>query len=657
MEVAACDRNGRLLANIRSCPLTWKNSGYADTQTYGEAALAPRKPYDAELADLERHYTKVRDWDDGGALRQALLMVAGGPAVFVGTGGTLAVARLAAQLHERVGGQPGRALTPLELAAMPPMARSGVVLFSVGLKHPDALAALRRMGNSRLRPAVVLTLRDPTTLSDVVPPDVVVVGLPGPSFAEGFLATTSVLVMMTAIVRAYTSDDVLPSEFPSPSVEIPKVAENLLVLTTPGLVPVATDIETRCHELGLAAVQVTDYRNLAHGRHVGLARRAPNTTVLGLVAEPLERLALATLETLPTSEISVTTWHAQHRSPIAVLELTIASMHLAGALAASQGVNAARPGAAPFGRRLYHLGLQKLLPPVEDGPVERKLVALAAGLSTGATRDLYVDALSSWIKQLGAERFGGLVLDYDGTVCATTRRTDLPTPAMRSAILRLLDADVLVGFATGRGKSLHQDLRQWVPKRHWPRVITGLYNGGANVSLEDDLPDFSEPSSLMRRAEGRLGELPFADALTVEARTAQITVTIRPNAYAQIGRLSDLIADAMSRSPAISVKVMTSGHSVDVVPRSTTKQAVVGRVSRATDLAVLAIGDQGDVGGNDFELLAGDAWTLTVDRCSADPTRCWYLDRRGRTGPELLIAYLDAMTVDEGQFALAWNDA
>ena len=39
---------------------------------------------------------------------------------------------------------------------------------------------------------------------------------------------------------------------------------------------------------------------------------------------------------------------------------------------------------------------------------------------------------------------------------------------------------------------------------------------------------------------------------------------------------------------------------------------------------VLAIGDQGDLGGNDFELLASSRWTLSVDRCSADPARCWW---------------------------------
>lgn len=618
------------------------------------AALLQRKSYDAELEDLERHYRRVLDWDVG-LLRSALLRVAGAPALFVGTGGTVAVARLAAQLHERVGGQAGRVVTPLELASVPPTSRSGVVLFSAGLKHPDALAALEQLASSRLQPAVVVTLRDPRSLGEVVAPDVALVGLPSLDFREGFLATTSVLVMMSAIVRAYTGDDLMPGTLPRPQVAIPaSIDDHLLVLTTPGLAPVATDIETRCHELGLAAVQVTDYRNLAHGRHVGLARRAASTTVVGLVAEPFEKLAAATLRTLSGAEIDVFTWRAQHSGPVAALELLLASMELTGSLARAQGVNAARPGAAPFGRRLYHLGLRRLIPPIEDGPVARKLIALASGMNTGAPRDMYTQALKAWLDELAGQTFAGVVLDYDGTVCSTGTRTELPKPVIQAALLRLLNAGADLGFASGRGKSLHTDLRAWVPRSHWPMVTVGLYNGGEIRTLDEELPDLAIPGALMRRAERRLRQLPFVTGLEIESRSTQVTLTVAPGAYAQVGRLSELIANAMSRSPAIPVKTMISGHSVDLVPRPVTKLAVADRIAERRGSVVLCIGDQGDVGGNDFELLAGTAWTLTVDRCSADPTRCWYLDTHGRHGPELLGVYLEAITMNDGGLTLSW---
>jgi len=55
------------------------------------------------------------------------------------------------------------------------------------------------------------------------------------------------------------------------------------------------------------------------------------------------------------------------------------------------------------------------------------------------------------------------------------------------------------------------------------------------------------------------------------------------------------------------------------------------------------LGDQGHVGGNDFELLAATRWSLSIDRCSSDPTRSWNLVQSGQKGPAALILYLRAL--------------
>ena len=614
-----------------------------------------RLSYDAELNHLGETYQRILRWDVS-RLRDALLSVAAGPAVFIGTGGTSAVARLAAQLHEQVGGQPGRVATPLEFARLPPTLRSGTVVFSAGASHPDALGVLGRLATSRFRPAVLVTLRDPAELTGVASPDVEVLALPQLGFREGFLATNSVLAMMTALVRAYVGDDSLPPELPTAGVAFPAADTNeLLVLTTPETAPVGTDLETRCAELGLLPVQVTDYRNFAHGRHVGLARRAAATTVLGLVSDPLEDLANATLDALPP-EINRLAWRARCPGPAAVVELTVASMILVGELARSRRVNAARPGAAPFGRRLYHLSLRRLVPATNDGPVDRKLVALAAGAAGGSTRARYDEAYRSWSKQMAETSFGGVVLDYDGTVCATGQRFDLPATSTQAALTRLLDASVAIGIATGRGKSIHRDLRSWVPKERWPQVLLGLYNGGVTLTLADELPDLAAPNEVMAAVADRVGALPVADALDIEARCVQVTVAVRAGAFAHIGRLSEIIADALARGPALPIKVVASGHSVDIVPATSTKASIADATASAAGRPVIAVGDQGDLGGNDFELLASTPWTLTVDRCSADPTRCWYLDDSGRSGPSLLDAYLRAARIgDDGSFHFRWG--
>lgn len=612
--------------------------------------------YNAELDELETTY-KAGLGHDVEELRRALFSAASVPALFVGTGGTSAVARLAAQFHEQVCAQPARAATPLELLMAPQMPRRAAVLFSASAKHPDARAVLDRLSAGWFHPAVVVTHRDPDELA--AGPDVAVVRLPELLFRDGFLATNSVLAMVVALSRAYLGSSALASSIPRPDVPFPSRGRTrLLVLTTPELEPVAADIETRCAELGVADVQVSDYRNFAHGRHMGLARRATETTVIGLSSEPLQDLAEATLSVLlAEGSVEVLHWAARHSSPTGVVELFLASMQLARRLAAEQGVRPSRPGVPSFGRRLYHLPLRGMLPRPADGPVERKLWALGAGTVEEDIRELYERAYADWRVGLGEQRFSGVVLDYDGTVCATRRRFDLPDERLRALVVKLLDAELVFGFASGRGRSLHRDLRKWVPREYWSQVHLGLYNGAIRLTLADKLPAVDRPNSLMRAVTERIMLLPIADMLVIEPRQAQVTVSLRGDAFAHSGKLAELVSDVLARPEQLQVKVVASGHSVDVVKSDTSKVAVWEEVAALGDSPLLAIGDQGHLGGNDFELLARSPWSLTVDRCSADPSRCWYLDVGGRSGPLLLDAYLRSLVASKSGFKLDWKDA
>jgi hypothetical protein len=106
--------------------------------------------------------------------------------------------------------------------------------------------------------------------------------------------------------------------------------------------------------------------------------------------------------------------------------------------------------------------------------------------------------------------------------------------------------------------------------------------------------------------------------------------------------LARLVTEALRRPPALPLEAVTSAHSVDVLPKASTKVALVERVTSMSGDDVLAVGDQGQVGGNDFELLASRELTLSVDRCSADPTRCWRLVAPS-AGPHALYRYLAAL--------------
>lgn len=602
-----------------------------------------RVSYDRELKQLPASYEVARS-EPVADLRTEVLRLAAGPARFIGTGGTLALAQLGADLHEELSGQVGAVTTPLGLIQSPPATECGALFFSARARHPDATLTLRRLGAGDYRPSVLVTHRDPSELSEASP-DVAIVQLRPPEIREGFLATNSVMAMATMLVRAYGGE--LPPGLISglDVIKAPEVAKRgqVLVVYPPNLKAVAIDFETRCAELGVACVQLTDLRNIAHGRHTGLARRAAETTVLILSDKDSSALATKVANVLEESKAAQIRWHVDLSGGAACVRHLATSMHAVGQIAGELEVDAARPRVPQFGRRLYHLPIRNLLRTEPEGPVALKLRALGGRQIGSKLPKAYERAFSKWSKDLAQVSFGGIVLDYDGTVCLTNRRFDLPMDEMRQNLTRLLDAGLAIGFASGRGKSLHEDLRKWVPEKHWEGVTLGLYNGSVRLLLSEALPDLHQPSQLMKAVCERLDASPFSSLVKLETRVGQVTIEIQPDTYFRASTLSALIRDVMAEAPSLPVKVVASGHSVDVVASDTTKVAVLREVADRWGGEVLAVGDQGGSGGNDFELLAATPWSISVDRCSADPSRCWNVDTRGRRGPAALIAILKSL--------------
>lgn len=595
-----------------------------------------KPPYRAEIEALDATYADALDASTDG-LRAAVHMLGSGPALFVGSGGSMALAELAAGLHERVCRQPGQACTSLEALDAPQLARRGALLFSSSAKHPDAERVLSHFGRRRFAPAVLVTHRDVSDIQEVAGYDTRVVTLPRLAQPDGFLATGSIMQAATLLTRAYLPHAELPRQLP-PAAGEAAVREEVLVLSPPSLACVATDLEVRLVESGLATVQVCDYRNFAHGRHTGFARRADGVTVIALSDVDSESLATGTVASLPAT-CDVRRWHGDGPWEETVIGLLNRSIRLAGEAGDRVGLDIARPTVPTFGRRLYRLPLRRRLPDRPAAGVERKLLAAGCGEDLELRRH-YLVAAGAWRERLSERRFGGLVLDYDGTVCWTQRRFDLPDAGVRHGLAAVLEAGAILGFASGRGRSLHADLRRWIARKHWGRVVLGLYNGGVVLRLDDELPDLREPSEWSGRVVAALAGAPYSHALGVEERGAQVSVTA--GAVAHDGQLALLLADRLDGA-GVEASIAASGHAVDIVPPTSTKVAVLIAVEERAGASALAIGDQGQPGGNDHALLARGPATLSVDRCSPDPDSCWFVGSGEHVGPALLDRHLRAL--------------
>lgn len=602
--------------------------------------------YRSELAALDSTYTGALTTDLG-ALRGAFRELGAGPALFVGAGGSMVVAQLAARLHEVTWRQPARACTPLELLDAPTLLRRGAVLFSSSAKHPDARRVMQDFQRKRFATTVLVTHRLAPDVEDLAGADCRVVTLPPLAQPDGFLATGSVIQIATLLLRAFDRIEGLPAAL-NTGAEANEIRDEVLVLASPQLLAAAMDLEVRLVESGLACVQVVDYRNFSHGRHTGFARRLARTTVVGLFDGSSRHLAEATLATLPKSA-DIRRWDGGEAWPGALVQLLVRSMRLAGQRGDSLGVDVARPAVPDFGRRLYHLPLGRRVPGRAAGGIERKLLAAGIG-DDSAARDVYAEAAMSWVEVVREGRFGGVVLDYDGTVCWTRRRFELPEAVVQEALRGVLDAGGVVGFASGRGRSLHADLRRWVPSQDHGRVVVGLYNGAVVLTLAEDLPDLRAPTPWSRSVAAALGSLPFNERIAVEERGAQVSVTA--NGLAHDHALVDLVQDCLSRS-GVAATIACSAHALDIVRTTSTKVAVAERVEELADAPALAIGDQGQPGGNDHALLSRNAATLTVDRCSADPRACWFVGSGDLVGPALLHRVLRLLRRRRGGLALS----
>jgi hypothetical protein len=594
--------------------------------------------------------------EDISPLTQLLDSVASGTALYIGSGGALAVSALASALHVAKTGRLATHTTPLAVSGGPLRHSTAAVLFSARAGNPDVALAARAAVEQGCDPVGLVTHRRVEEIpSSLARQPITIVSYAAPFTRDGFLATNTVLTMSTLLVRWYARRAFsLPDQLrPQISRDGRSMAQNCLVLVGPGTQAAGIDLETRLSETGLAAAQLVDYRNFAHGRHYGLSRNQDRTTVVAFIAPEYADLANDTLSQLP-SEVPVIRIETDQVWPFGVLELLVRSMQLIGQVSDAAGLDPARPCVPKFGRALYRMSSQSKIPGVAPDPIARKLIALGAPAST-AIRDRYQVELERWTTMISELQFDGLVLDYDGTVCTTENRFDVPDKAIVELLLSVVERGVCLGFASGRGSSLHRELRKVIPEPLWSLVYAGMYNGALVIPLNTDMPDAMAPNSVLEELEDRVRKLVDEPNVLVERRAHQIQFQVATGAEISTRGLAQLIREVAARTPRLDIKCVQSAHSIDVVDAATSKRAVVETLDADCSGAILCIGDQGQEGGNDFELLACRPTTLSVDRCSSDPTRCWNLGPPGERGPSVLRRYLRSLRYSRGRSGFRWS--
>ena len=639
------------------------------------------RPYAGEMTKLAETFAWAANTDVQ-PIRQAIRSAGLSSLRAIGSGGSLTCAHALASLHQRYTGCLATIATPLQAINEPLDATAASWLLSASGSNVDIVTAAKTLILREPRQFGVLCGREASPLAKLCRqhPFVDLLLYPPPAGKDGFLATNSLLGFTTLLTRSYANEfgsdsdwkdvvdclkpllsDTAPASLAWEAATAPLwTRATTLVLYGPATHTGAIDLESKFTEAAIGHVQLADYRNFAHGRHQWLAQRSDTSGVLAFITDADRTLAERTLALVPT-EIPQARIAFDGKPNTTAIASLLAALRITGWAGFTRGIDPGRPSVPEFGRKIYHLSLPRLQPASLQGLTRRDAAAITrkAGadpsrLSASGELGLWRRALAEFRNRLCEARFGGIVLDYDGTVVDTRYRFMPAEPHMGAELARLVEAGVFVAVATGRGASVRRDLQCRLPRAVWPRILVGYYNGAEVSSLDDDgTPDGTSRAtvSLQPLAEALRRQPELSECAHQEQRPFQITLEakrIMPR-----GRLWELVRHVIMLTDSGDLSVTCSGHSIDIVAPGVSKLNAVRRLREAIgDAPILTIGDRGRWPGNDFELLC-EPFALGVNEISADPETCWHLGEPGQRGPTVTFNYLSALKEDVGRVRFA----
>ena len=569
------------------------------------------KQFDKELEQLEDTY-KWAIGVDVSEISWVIRNSCGLPLLSVGSGGSLSAAEFQALLHRTLFSSIEQAVTPLELISMLPRNREVAVWFmSANGGNIDISRAFKHTILHEMKFVSALVCREESKLHKLSTEYEYTkcFQFPIPSGEDGFLATNSLLAFLVILYRAYSDaiNEVNKTIGLSKTLnalirkclanfsglkDIKKTAaplwnkKSIHVLYSPDLKPVALDIESKFTEAGLISSHLADIRNFAHGRHNWFSKHEADSGIVALSTnndyEVIEKTLGLLPNTIPKTHISF-----NYLGGIEVIMGIVLSMHLTNWLGKERGIDPGRPGVPPFGSKIYGLtanpgfitSVKKKKAAIER---KRKLAPLNYG---NRNEQLWADAYNRFTRKLAAANIDGVVLDYDGTVVDSDKRWDPPDESMTNELIRLIKEDMVIGFATGRGKSIKHDLQQVIPKRLWNKILIGYYNGvelkrlSENTALSTASDSIPEPKSLFTKLKDNM-----------------------------------LCVSKLRVVDAIKQNIQENSE-------------------------ILNIGDRGRWPGNDAELLK-ETLSLSVDEVSYSPETCWNLCPAGIRGAQGTLYYL-----------------
>ncbi len=563
-----------------------------------------------------------------------------GTACCIGSGGSLALAKLWQFVHESYGLGMAKTVTPYEYLQTQ-ISSDTVVLFSASGKNHDILQAFRVAMDRGCKIVVFTsTKQSPLLRLTKMNADRAFAIYPSTKIPkDGFLAVNSVIAIGGLMVQM--ENHLFCKEFNEISIVklacehhledscqnifMPKDYTTQIIASEWGTAA-ALDLESRLAESGVSSCFMSDPRNFGHGRFLWLNTRKENTfTIIIHTAE--SKAFIKRFRRLLPSDIPCYTISAPYAGLVGGIYCITRSMLLFGDLAKKKGIDPGKPNVPQWGRKIHNLR------------VESKRNLLKKAQKDAQKKSLY-PAL--------CEDFAGVVMDIDGTLVNTVDRYDPIRKDIAEELKRLLSNGLKIGFATGRGKSAIRMLREQVPECFHESIIVGVYNGTVLIPLSGEPNPKTDLWPIQKLIIPVVTDI-CNDVKEIKIRPTQISLRgiEKVNREAIMKEIS-LRLGKKSRF----VKMRLSGHSLDISPVWASKLTVVQAVAEDLQANVLCIGDQGQIDGNDEDLLGWEP-SVSVGKIRPASNRCLWVgkhDHLQESSGTLFI--LKAIKKDGAQFKI-----
>lgn len=602
-------------------------------------------------------------------LERAIASELSANAYMVGSGGSAVVAEYAAHCRRTLGGGPTIVQTPLEFVlGQDTLMNAAVWFFSARGDNADIEAAFNAAFARGAKSVHVVTSNANSKLLALSDQNAGARAhlIPVSTERDGFLATHSLVAAALMWLRA--SDAVSDAPIGNAlSLEVRervltcltheererlasifhdlKRSDTLILLHDPRLLAAATLVETSVWEAALCAIQRTDFRNFAHGRHVWLARRPESAFLLSLTGIETRTL-WESLQALAPNGLRHAAFDYNSCGRFEGLIALVAALVFVEAIGRAVDIDPAKPGVGRFGSGMYDntalLELSQRLGPAAR--VKGGAVANRDDPHLAATD--YHAAEQQFRARLSVARFGGVVLDYDGTLVATEARLDPPDREMVIQISRLISAGVGIAISTGRGGSAGEALRDVVAQQHHASIAVGYYNGAYVQALDVDIRKAPPQAhaDVQSAATWLDQNRQFFTRYKIKNSGVQLTVE-----HGDLVNAAELVAAISKAFPML--RTVESQHSLDIVPNAACKTVVARLLAHSHSGAdVLCIGDSGHWRGNDHVLLGGP-FGVSVHRVCDRAESCWTLFGPTLTGPPAVVRILRALVPDESGLA------